>query len=69
MATPTIFKRHIGGATERKGQPEWMADGPSVGWFPDQRKIGMFLICSVPMVCPIPGKEAPALAPAQFVSG
>ena len=26
-------------------------DGPSVGWFPDQRKIGMFLLCPVPMVC------------------
>ena len=30
--------------------------GPSVGWFPDQRQIGMFLICSVPMVCLVPDK-------------
>ena len=33
-----------------------MTDGPSAGWFPDQRKIDMFLISGVPMVCLIPGK-------------
>jgi len=33
-----------------------MADGPSVGWFPDQRQIGMFPIRSVPMVCLVPDK-------------
>jgi hypothetical protein len=46
-----MCKQHIGGATETKDQPGWTTDGPSVGWFPDQRKIGMFLICTVPMVC------------------
>jgi len=51
---------------EKKDRPEWATDGPSVGWFPDQRKLGMFMVCSVPMVCPIPGKEAPALAPAEL---
>jgi hypothetical protein len=41
----------------------WTTVGRSVGWFPDQRKIVMFMICSVPMVCPIPGKEAPLWLP------
>jgi hypothetical protein len=26
----TIFKQHMGGAMGKKGQPEWMGDGPSV---------------------------------------
>jgi hypothetical protein len=53
----TISKQRTGGVTEKRDQPEWMTDGPSVGWFPDQRQIGMFLICSVPMVCPVRIKQ------------
>jgi hypothetical protein len=32
-------------------QADNLTCGRSVGWFPDQRKIGMFLLCTVPMVC------------------
>lgn len=31
MTIQTIFKQHIGGVTEKKDQPEWTSDGPSVG--------------------------------------
>ena len=56
MTTQTIFKPHIGVATEKKDQPGWTTDGPSVVRPSNQRKIGMLLICSVPTVCLMPGK-------------
>jgi hypothetical protein len=33
-----------------------LSNGRSVGWFPDERQIGMFLIRSMPMVCLVPDK-------------
>jgi hypothetical protein len=35
---------------------DWPVKCRSAGWFPDQRQMGMFLLCSVSMVCLIPGK-------------
>jgi len=53
MTTQTIFKPHIGVATEKKDQPGWTTDGPSAITLVKKREIALLVARCEPIVCAI----------------
>jgi hypothetical protein len=60
MTIQTIFKQHTGGATEKKDQPEWMTDGPSVVRAENLAYFVTPTVPCVPGVCEIFSPEHPS---------